>query len=163
MKMAKKSKKHKSSDGSGTIAQNRKARHNYTLETRFEAGIVLEGWEVKSIRAGRIQIAESHVIIRRGEIWLVNSIISPLTTASTHVTTEESRTRKLLLNKKEISNLIGHVERKGYTIVPVAMYWKKNRIKIEIALAKGKKAHDKRAALKEQDWQKSKNRMFKKG
>lgn len=145
-----------------TIALNRKARHNYTLEQRFEAGIVLEGWEVKSIRAGKGQISESHVIIRRGEVWLVNSVISPLLSASTHVKADDSRSRKLLMHQREISMLLGNIERKGYTLVPTAMYWKSNKIKVEIALAKGKKDYDKRAAAKDLDWNRDKQRLFKK-
>lgn len=156
-------KKTKDADnGNTTIALNRKARHNYTLEQRFEAGLVLQGWEVKSIRAGKGQISDSHVIIRRGEAWLVNAVIAPLISASTHIKTEDSRSRKLLLHRKEINTLLGNIERKGYTIVPTAMYWKKNNIKIELALAKGKKDYDKRADAKDRDWQRDKERLFKK-
>ena len=147
--------------GNTTIALNRKAKHNYTLETRFETGIVLQGWEVKSIRAGKGQISESHVIIRRGEAWLVNAIISPLISTSTHVKADDSRSRKLLLHKRELSQLTGYIERKGYTIVPTAMYWKQNHIKVEIALAKGKKDYDKRADAKDRDWARDKQRLFK--
>lgn len=146
-----------------TIALNRKAKHNYHLENRFEAGLVLQGWEVKSIRAGKGQISEAHVIVRRGEIWLVNSIISPLISTSTHIKADDSRSRKLLLHKKEISQLVGAIERKGYTIVPTIMYWKNNRVKVEVALAKGKKDYDKRAAQKDQDWKRDKARLFKRG
>lgn len=149
-------------ESQGTIALNRKAKHNYNLEQRFEAGIVLQGWEVKSIRAGKAQISESHVIIRRGEAWLVNSIIPPLLSASTHVKADDSRSRKLLLHKKEINVLLGSIERKGYTVIPTAMYWKKNNVKVELALAKGKKYYDKRAAEKDRDWQRDKARLFKK-
>lgn len=145
-----------------TIALNRKAKHNYNLEQRFEAGIVLLGWEVKSIRAGKAQISDSHVIIRRGEAWLVNTVIPPLISASTHVKTDDSRSRKLLMHRKEINQLLGYIERKGYTVIPTAMYWKKNRVKVEIALAKGKKDYDKRADLKDKDWQRDKARLFKK-
>lgn len=148
--------------GNTTIALNRKARHNYTLEQRFEAGLVLQGWEVKSIRAGKGQISESHVIIRRGEAWLVNAVIAPLLSASTHIKADDSRSRKLLMHRKEINTLLGNIERKGYTIVPTAMYWKKNNIKIELALAKGKKDYDKRADAKDKDWQRNKERLFKK-
>lgn len=155
--------KNKESNSNTTIALNRKAKHNYTLETRFETGIVLQGWEVKSIRAGKGQISESHVIIRRGEAWLVNAIISPLLSTSTHVKADDSRSRKLLLHRKEINLLLGHIERKGYTVVPTAMYWKQNHIKVEIALAKGKKEYDKRAAAKDLDWQRDKQRLFKRG
>lgn len=145
-----------------TIALNRKAKFNYALEQRFEAGIVLEGWEVKSIRAGKGQITDGHVIIRNGEAWLVNALISPLLSASTHVKPEDTRSRKLLLHKKEIRFLLGSIERKGYTVVPTAMYWKHNNVKVEIALAKGKKEHDKRADIKDRDWQRDKQRLFKK-
>ncbi len=155
--------KNKESSSNTTIALNRKAKHNYVLETRFETGIVLQGWEVKSIRAGKGQISESHVIIRRGEAWLVNCIISPLLSTSTHVKADDSRSRKLLLHRKEINLLLGHIERKGYTVVPTAMYWKQNHIKVEIALAKGKKDYDKRAAAKDRDWQRDKQRLFKRG
>ncbi len=146
-----------------TIALNRKAKHNYALETRFESGIVLEGWEVKSIRAGKCQISESHVIIRNGEAWIVNAIIAPLISASTHIKADDSRSRKLLLHRREINLLLGNIERKGYTVVPTAMYWKQNHIKVEIALAKGKKEYDKRADAKDKDWQRDKQRLFKKG
>ncbi len=149
-------------NGNTTIALNRKARHNYTLEQRFEAGLVLQGWEVKSIRAGKGQISESHIIIRRGEAWLVNAVIAPLISASTHIKADDSRSRKLLMHRKEINTLLGNIERKGYTIVPTAMYWKKNNIKIELALAKGKKDYDKRADAKDRDWQRDKERLFKK-
>lgn len=148
--------------GNSTIALNRKARHNYTLEQRFEAGVVLEGWEVKSIRAGKGQISESHVIIRRGEAWLVNAVIAPLLSASTHVKANDSRSRKLLMHRREIDVLLGSIERKGYTIVPTAMYWKHNKVKVELALAKGKKDFDKRADAKDRDWQRDKQRLFKK-
>lgn len=156
-----KAKKSKTADGDNSIAFNRKARHNYNLETRYEAGIVLQGWEVKSIRAGKGQIADAHVIIRRGEAWLVNAIIAPLISASTHIKADDSRSRKLLMHRKEINQLLGYIERKGYTVVPTSMYWKKNKVKVEIALAKGKKDYDKRAAAKDQDWQRDKQRLFK--
>lgn len=153
----------KSADsGNSTIALNRKARHNYTLEQRFETGIVLEGWEVKSLRAGRGQISESHVIVRNSEVWLVNTVIVPLLSASTHVKADDSRSRKLLMHRKEINTLVGKIERMGYTVVPTAMYWKNNKIKVEIALAKGKKEYDKRADAKDQDWKRDKQRLFKK-
>lgn len=152
----------KSQNNDSTIALNRKARHNYALEQRLEAGIVLQGWEVKSIRAGKGQISESHVIIRRGEAWLVNSVIAPLLSASTHIKADDSRSRKLLLHRKEINLLMGSIERKGYTVVPTAMYWKNNNVKVELALAKGKKDYDKRADAKDRDWQRDKQRLFKK-
>lgn len=160
------SKTTKKDKGSGstdsTIALNRKARHNYNLEQRFEAGIVLQGWEVKSLRAGKGQISESHVIIRHNEAWIINCIIPPLLSASTHIIPDDSRSRKLLLHSKEINILRGNVERKGYTIVPTAMYWKKNLVKVELALAKGKKDYDKRASEKDRDWQRDKARLLKK-
>lgn len=154
--------KRKTANTSATIALNKKARHDYVLEDRFEAGIVLEGWEVKSLRAGRVQIRESYVIVRHGEIFLLGAHITPLSSASTHVHADPTRTRKLLLHSAEISKLIGAVERRGYTLVPLALYWKRGRAKLEIALAKGKKAHDKRAALKERDWQREQQRLLKK-
>jgi len=151
----------KSDDGSSTIALNKTARHDYFIEERFEAGMVLEGWEVKSLRAGRVQIKESYVLIKDGEAWLFGAHISPLLTASTHIHPDPLRTRKLLLHHAELSKLIGAVERKGYTLVPLAMYWKRGRAKIEIGLAKGKKEHDKRAAEKDRDWQREKQQLFK--
>ncbi len=157
-----KSTKEKSSSENKTIALNRKAKFNYALEQRFEAGIVLEGWEVKSIRAGKGQITDTHVIIRNGEAWLVNAMISPLLSASTHVKPDDTRSRKLLLHKKEINLLVGNIERKGYTVVPTAMYWKQNKVKVEIALAKGKKEYDKRADSKDRDWQRDKQRLMRK-
>lgn len=146
---------------SSQIAVNRKARHEFFIEEKLEAGLVLEGWEVKSLRAGRVQISESHVIIKHGEAWLLGAQIQPLPTASTHINPDPIRTRKLLLHKKELSHLIGSVERKGYTIVALNMHWKKGRAKIDIALAKGKKLHDKRATNKERDWQRDKQRLLK--
>lgn len=145
------------------IAQNKKAGHEFFIEQRFEAGLVLEGWEVKSLRAGRVQISDSHVIIRGGEAWLLNGLITPLASASTHISPEAARTRKLLLKQAELKRLVGSVERQGYTIVPLRMYWKNGLAKIEIALAKGKKQHDKRAATKEREWTKEKGRLLKRG
>lgn len=144
-----------------TIAVNRKAHHDYTLEQRFEAGVSLQGWEVKSLRAGKAQIADSYVLIKRGEAWLIGSNITPLLSASTHVKPEPDRTRKLLLHKKEINSLLGLTERKGYTLIPLSLYWKQGRAKMEIGLAKGKKQHDKRATEKDREWQREKQRMFK--
>ncbi|NKB47451.1 MAG: SsrA-binding protein SmpB, partial [Legionellales bacterium] len=131
------SKQKKTSDN--TIAVNRKARHDYQLEQQFEAGIVLEGWEVKSLRAGRVQLTESHVIIKQQQAWWLGALITPLTSASTHVDPDPTRSRKLLLNRAELKKLIGCVEQKGYTIVPLELYWKRGRAKLNIALAKGKK------------------------
>jgi len=160
--MGNKKHKPKNKHSDNTIALNRKARHQYNLETKFEAGIVLEGWEVKSIRAGKAQIADSYVILKKGEAWLLNAIISPLLSASTHKVTEPSRSRKLLLHKKELNTLLRATERRGYTLVPTCLYWKKNTVKIEVALAKGKKDYDKRHASKEQDWKLQKQRILKK-
>lgn len=136
-----------------TIVDNKKAFHDYFIEERFEAGMVLEGWEVKSIRAGRVQLKEAYVIVRSGEVFLFGSHISPLPTASTHINPDPVRTRKLLLNADEIKKLIGKVERAGYTLVPLNMHYIKGRIKCEIGLAKGKKQHDKRDTEKQRDTQ----------
>jgi SsrA-binding protein len=159
--MSKKSKK-KSSGGS-TIALNKKSGHDYFIEDRYEAGLSLQGWEVKSLREGRVQIKESYVTIKDGEAFLFGAHIVPLTTASTHIHPDPIRTRKLLLHRSELNKLIGLVERKGYTLVPTAMYWKKGMAKLEIGLAKGKKQHDKRASDKDRDWQREKARLFKQG
>lgn len=133
----------------GQIASNKKAFHDYHIEERFEAGLVLEGWEVKSIRDARVQLKESYVMIRGSDAYIIGMHISPLSTASTHVNPDPVRTRKLLLHRKEIDKLIVGSQRKGQTIVPLSLYWKKNRVKMEIALAKGKKLYDKRESLKE--------------
>jgi len=154
-------KKDKKGNHSNTIALNKKSRHDYSLEDRFEAGLALEGWEVKSLRAGRVQLRDSYIQIKNSEAWLFGAHISPLPTASTHISPDPLRNRKLLLNRMELNRLIGAVERKGYAIVPTAMYWKKGRAKLEIALAKGKQAHDKRASTKERDWQRDKRRIMK--
>ena len=143
-----------------SIAQNKKAFHDYFIEEKYEAGIVLDGWEVKAIRAGRTQLKEAYVIIRSGEIYLLGCHISPLPTASTHVNPDPVRTRKLLLHAEEISKLIGKVERSGYTLVPLDMHFVSGRIKLEIGLAKGKKQHDKRESEKEKDWQREKQRIL---
>lgn len=146
---------------SNTIATNKKARFEYFIEDRLEAGICLEGWEVKSLRDRRIQLTEAYVLLKSGEAWLVGAHISPMPTASTHITPDPTRSRKLLLNRREISSLVGAVERKGYTVVPLAMYWKRGRAKLEIGTAKGKKQHDKRASAKERDWNREKGRLIK--
>ena len=151
----------KKSDGGSTIALNRKASHDYHIEQRIEAGLVLEGWEVKSLRAGRVQVKESYVKILHGEAFLIGAHISPLPTASTHISPDPTRSRKLLLQRSELHRLIGQTERAGYTLVPTAMYWKRGRAKLEIGLAKGKKLHDKRASEKDKDWQREKERLFK--
>ena len=143
-----------------SIVDNKKAFFDYFVEERFEAGLVLEGWEVKSIRAGRVQLKEAYVVARGAEISLIGCHISPLPTASTHVKPDPTRTRKLLLHRKEINTLIGKVERAGYTLVPINMHFQKGRIKIEIGLAKGKKQHDKRAVAAERDWNRDKQRLL---
>jgi SsrA-binding protein len=142
------------------IAENRKARYDYFIEERFEAGLVLEGWEVKSMRAGKAQIAEGYVYLKNGEAFLFGAQITPLTTTSTHVTPEPKRTRKLLLNKAELNRLIGSVEREGYTLVPLDLHWKEGRAKLEVGLAKGKKQHDKRDTEKNRDWARDKARIL---
>ncbi|MDO8844524.1 MAG: SsrA-binding protein SmpB [Methylicorpusculum sp.] len=159
--MAEKKSKKKAKTPNATIANNRTATHEYFIEERFEAGLVLEGWEVKSLRAGRVQLKESYVVIKRGEAWLSGAHISALLSASTHVNPEAIRQRKLLLHKRELNRLIGSVERKGFTLIPLSMYWKNGRAKLEIGLAKGKKLHDKRAASKDRDWQREKERLMK--
>jgi SsrA-binding protein len=143
------------------IASNRKAKHEYFIEAHFEAGLVLEGWEVKSLRAGRVQLDQGYILLKYGETWLFGALITPLQTASTHIHPDPQRTRKLLLHARELNKLIGQVERKGFTLVPLSLYWKNNRIKLEIGLAKGKKLHDKRASEKERDWERQKQRLFK--
>ncbi len=153
-------KKNKKSD-SNVIAVNRQARHDYFIEETYEAGLVLQGWEVKSLRAGRVSLKESYVLLKDGEGWLFGAHITPLPSASTHVEADPTRTRKLLLHKRELDKLIGLVERRGYTLVPLKLYWKNNRVKLEIGLAKGKKLYDKRAVEKERDWQREKQRLLK--
>jgi len=143
------------------IAVNKKARHDYFIEEKFEAGLALEGWEIKSLRAGRAQVTESYVHLRDGEAWLLGAHITPLNTASTHVHADPTRTRKLLLHRHELDRLVGAVERKGFTLVPLDLHWNRGRAKIEIGLAKGKKQHDKRATRKERDWQRQKARILK--
>ncbi len=145
---------------SNTIALNKKAKHDYQIEERYEAGVALEGWEVKSLRAGRVQLRDSYVLIQKGEAWLFGAHITPLATTATHLHADPTRSRKLLLHRAELNKLIGLVERKGYTLVPTALYWKKARVKVEIGLAKGKQAHDKRAAEKDRDWAREKQRML---
>jgi SsrA-binding protein len=154
-------KKDNAKDSGGQIAINKKARHDYFIEKTHEAGLVLEGWEVKALRAGRAQITEAYVTIRDGQIWLFGSHITPLNSASTHIIPDVSRTRKLLLHREEINSLIGAVERKGYTLVPLRLYWSRGRAKLEIGLAKGKKQYDKRAAEKDRDWQRERGRVLK--
>jgi SsrA-binding protein len=143
------------------IAANRKARHDYFIEATFEAGLVLEGWEVKSLRAGSAQITESYVYIRNSEAWLIGAHFSPLKTASTHIDAQPTRSRKLLLHRQELDRLIGAVERKGMALVPLDLHWHKGRAKLSIGVAKGKKQHDKRATDKDRDWQRQKARILK--
>ncbi|MGH8548541.1 MAG: SsrA-binding protein SmpB [Methylococcales bacterium] len=156
-------KKAKSKNNSQTIALNKRASHEYFIEERYEAGLSLEGWEVKSMREGRVQLTESYVLVKNGEAWLLGMHVSALTSASTHIDPDAIRTRRLLLHRQELSKLIGFVERRGYTLIPLALYWKKGLAKLEIGLAKGKKLHDKRASEKERDWQREKQRLFKQG
>lgn len=159
--MAKQSKKKAKGSGGSTIVLNKKAKHEYFIQERFEAGLVLEGWEVKSLREGRVQINESYVMIKNNEAFLFGCLITPLPTASTHIHPDPTRTRKLLLSRQELDKLIGLVERKGFTLVPTALYWKKGFAKAEIGLAKGKQLHDKRATEKERDWSRDKQRIMK--
>lgn len=157
--MGKKNDKDKG-NSSGTIALNKRARHEYSLEQRFEAGLALQGWEIKSIRAGRANIVEAYAVVRGGELFLFGAQITPLIQASTHVVADDRRTRKLLLHRREIDELVGKVQRDGYTLVPTALYWKGNKIKAELALAKGKQDQDKREASKERDWARDKQRIM---
>ncbi len=147
-------------DQSKSIALNKRARHEFFIEDRLEAGIALEGWEVKSLRAGKVQISESYILLKDGEAYLFGALITPLPTASTHIQPDPRRTRKLLLHRHEIAKLIRSADRKGYTVVATAMYWKSGRAKVEIGLAKGKKEHDKRAVEKERDWNREKQRLL---
>lgn len=151
--------KHKTLDN--TIAQNKKALHDYHIIETFEAGIVLSGWEVKSLRAGKCQLRDSYVIFKDNEAWLLGALITPLLSASTHVRTDDVARRKLLLSRKEIDQLAGQVEQTGYTAVALAMYWKRHLVKVKIALVKGKQTHDKRETLKRRDWDRQKQRIMK--
>jgi SsrA-binding protein len=144
-----------------SIALNKKARYNYFIEERFEAGLALEGWEVKSLRAGKAQLTESYVIVRNGEISLLGAHLTPLSSASSHISADPTRTRKLLLHRKEIDRLSGLVERKGFTLVPLELYWARGRAKLAVGLAKGKKQYDKRATTKDRDWERDKARAMK--
>lgn len=146
---------------SARIADNKKARFDYAIEETFEAGLSLEGWEVKSLREGRAQITESYVHLRDGEAWLLGAQITPLPTASTHIHPDPTRTRKLLMHRNELDRLIGAVERKGYTLVPLNLHWSRGRAKLDIGLAKGKKTHDKRASIKDRDWKRQQERILK--
>jgi SsrA-binding protein len=144
-----------------TIAENKKARFDYFIEENLEAGLTLEGWEVKCLRAGRANLKESYAVIKNGEAWLLGAHFSPLSSASTHIHPDPVRTRKLLLHRRELDRLIGAVERKGYTLVPLSLYWRKGRAKLGLGLAKGKKQHDKRAVEKDRDWQRQRARIMK--
>lgn len=155
------SKKDEKKPAPRVIAQNRRAFHDYFIEERFEAGLSLEGWEVKSLRAGKGGIAEAYVIVKDAEAWLVGARIDPLPTAAKIVHADPSRTRKLLLQRSELDRLIGSVERKGYTLIPLDLHWTRGRAKLEVGLAKGKKAHDKRGAEKERDWERQRDRLLK--
>lgn len=145
---------------SRNIAENRRARHDYSIEERLEAGLALQGWEVKALRAGRASIAEAHAILRAGEAWLIGSHITPLASASTHVNPDADRTRKLLLRASELRHLTGSVDRRGYTLVPLRMYWKHGRAKLEVGLARGRRKRDKRQAEKKKDWQRQQARLL---
>ena len=151
----------KNKESSARIADNKKAAFNYFFEERYEAGMVLQGWEVKAVREGKVQLTDGYVVIRNGELFLIGCQINPLKSASTHVNPEAQRTKKLLLNKAEIERLIGKVEQKGYTLVPVNMHWKNGRVKCEIALAKGKAEHDKRDVIKEREGKREVERAMK--
>ncbi len=152
--------KDKQSGGGKTIALNKRARHDYSIDERFEAGIALEGWEVKRLRAGKVQIVESYILLKDNEAFLFGALITPLPTASTHISPEPQRSRKLLLHRTELNRLIGAVERKGFALVPTALYWKNGKVKLELGVARGKKAHDKREAEKDRDWQRQKAQIM---
>ena len=158
--MSKKGAQDKAKGTGGTIALNKRARHEYHLEQKLEAGLSLQGWELKAIRAGRANIVDAYAMVRGGELFLYGSQITPLISASTHVVANDRRDRKLLLHRREIDQLIGKVQRDGYTVVPTALYWKGNKVKAELALAKGKQAHDKRDTSKQRDWEREKQRVM---
>ena len=147
-------------NGGGTIALNKRASHEYHFEQKFEAGLALQGWELKAIRAGRANIVDAYAVVLEGELFLIGAQITPLIQASTHVVANDRRTRKLLLHRNEIDVLIGRVQRDGFTLIPTALYWKGNKVKAELALAKGKQSHDKREASKERDWNREKQRVM---
>ncbi|MDO8706327.1 MAG: SsrA-binding protein SmpB [Sulfuricaulis sp.] len=153
--------KKKSESHGPVIAQNRKAWHDYFIEQKFEAGLVLQGWEVKCLRAGRAQLKEGYVVIEHNEAFLVGTHFSPLTSTSTHIKANPTRSRKLLLHREELNKLIGATERKGYTLIPLRLYWQRGHAKLEIALAKGKQAHDKRASIKERETDREMQRVLK--
>ncbi len=158
--MAKKAKKKL---GDNQIAGNRKAFHDYFIEDRIEAGLSLEGWEVKSLREGRAQLKEAYVVLKEGQAFLIGAHISPLLSASTHIRADATRSRRLLLHRHEIDRLSGAVDQKGFTVVPLNLYWKRGYAKLEIGLAKGKKEHDKRETIRQRDWNREKHRMLKNG
>lgn len=153
--------KKKPQPGSSTIAQNKKARHDYQVIEKVDAGLELMGWEVKSLRAGKAQLVDSYVIFKDDEAWLIGAHFTPLNTASTHVVADPTRTRKLLMHRREIDKLKGQSEQQGYTVVCLSLFWKRNKVKADIALVKGKKLHDKRATMKERDWNRQKQRVMK--
>ena len=150
----------KKKPGGNTIALNKKANHDYFIDERFEAGLSLEGWEVKSLRAGKVQIIESYILLKNNEAFLFGALITPLISTSTHIKADPRRSRKLLLHRTEINRLVGAVERKGFTLVPTALYWKHGKVKLELGVGRGKKAHDKRATEKSRDWQKQKAQLM---
>ena len=152
--------KNKQSGGGRTIALNKRARHDYSIDERFEAGIALEGWEVKSLRAGKVQIVESYILLKDSEAFLFGALITPLPTASTHISPEPQRSRKLLLHRSELNRLVGAVERKGFALIPTALYWKDGKVKLELGIARGKKEHDKREVEKDRDWQRQKAQIM---
>lgn len=153
----------KKKDGGGTIALNKKAKHEYFIEDRFEAGLALQGWEVKSLRAGKVNLLDSYVLMKDGEGYLFGAHISPLPTVSTHFVPDPLRSRKLLLHKRELGRIFGAIAKQGMTCVPLALYWKNGNVKCEIALAKGKQLHDKRATERDRDWNREKGRLLKNG
>lgn len=153
--------KNKKKLAENTIALNKKAKHDFFIEDTFEAGLALQGWEVKSMREGRIQMTDSYIMVKNGELWWIGASITPLLSASTHISPDSYRSRKLLMKRREIDKLIGQVERKGFTLVPLSAYWIKGNAKLKIGLAKGKKEHDKRATEKDRDWQREKQRILK--
>lgn len=153
--------KKKKQNNSNTITVNKKARFEYFIEEEYEAGLALEGWEVKSLRQGKVQINESYILLKNNEAWLFGALITPLITASTHTNADPLRLRKLLMHRREIDRLIGLIDQKGYTLIPLNLHWSKGKIKISIGLAKGKKLHDKRATEKERDWNREKQRLLK--
>lgn len=152
--------KEKGKEPERSIALNKRARYEYFIEDSYEAGLMLEGWEVKSLREGRAQITEAYVVLKNGEAWLIGAHITPLKQTCTHVLADATRTRKLLMNRKELSTLIGKVERAGYTLAPLDLHWTKGRAKLQVGLAKGKKQHDKRDTIKERDWQREQGRIM---